>query len=538
VLLDERTTRTARPADSLPRQRVRPGDWLLSRTERDNPHSDIDRYSAGADQAWTAGNTVRPIVHGHDYFRELLTRVRGLRAGDLLLCAAWRADADELLAGPGTELATVLGEAAARGVVVKALVWRSHLGVLQFSQRQNRELSALVEAAGGQSLLDTRVRVGGCHHQKFVVLRHRGRPELDIAFLGGIDLCHGRKDDHAHRGDPQALSMAAEYGPRPPWHDVQIAITGPAVAAVEAVFRERWADATPATRNPFRRIHDTFVGLPPVGDPLPAQLPAPPPGGQHTVQLLRTYPYRRPAYPFAPRGERSVARGYRKAIARARELIYLEDQYLWSSEVAEVFAEALVANPGLRLIAVVPRFPDQSNILTRLPQLLGRARALEVMRAVAGDRVAAYSPENATGTPVFVHAKVCIVDDTWAAVGSDNLNLRSWTYDSELTCAVIDGSGRYARDLRERLGREHLGRSPADRAPIEAADMFDAVARSAARLDDWYANGQVGPRPPGRLRAYEPPGLHPLTRLWATPIYRFICDPDARPRALRRRREF
>ena len=33
---------------------------------------------------------------------------------------------------------------------------------------------------------------------------------------------------------------------------------------------------------------------------------------------------------------------------------------------------------------------------------------------------------------------MCVIDDVWMMVGSDNLNLRSWTHDSELSCAVID----------------------------------------------------------------------------------------------------
>ena len=45
-----------------------------------------------------------------------------------------------------------------------------------------------------------RVRTGGSHHQKFIVLRHPGRPELDRAYVGGIDLCHSRRDDAAHAG--------------------------------------------------------------------------------------------------------------------------------------------------------------------------------------------------------------------------------------------------------------------------------------------------------------------------------------------------
>ena len=53
-----------------------------------------------------------------------------------------------------------------------------------------------------------------------------------------------------------------------------------------------------------------------------------------------------PAYPFAPHGERSVARGYTKAIRRARRLIYLEDQYLWSTEVARAVRRRAARQPG------------------------------------------------------------------------------------------------------------------------------------------------------------------------------------------------
>jgi phosphatidylserine/phosphatidylglycerophosphate/cardiolipin synthase-like enzyme len=79
------------------------------------------------------------------------------------------------------------------------------------------------------------VRPGGSHHQKFVVLRHPDRPKLDVAYVGGIDLSHSRHDDARHAGDPQAQPMAAVYGPRPPFHDIQVAIRGPVVGDVEAI---------------------------------------------------------------------------------------------------------------------------------------------------------------------------------------------------------------------------------------------------------------------------------------------------------------
>ena len=55
-----------------------------------------------------------------------------------------------------------------------------------------------------------------------------------------------------------------------------------------------------------------------------------------------------------------------------------------------------------------------------------------------------FDVENHEGTPVYVHAKVCVIDDIWATVGSDNLNRRSWTHDSELSCAVLDDTGEFA----------------------------------------------------------------------------------------------
>src|SRR6185436_1863550 len=127
------------------------------------------------------------------------------------------------------------------------------------------------------------------------------------------------------------------------------------------------------------------------------------------VQLLRTYPVRRFPYPFAPEGERSVARAYAKALGRARLLVYLEDQFVWSREVAEVFASALDTQPALRLLAIVPRVPDQDDRFSLPPNLWGRSDAVSILREAGGDRVALYSLENELGTPIYVHAKVCIV---------------------------------------------------------------------------------------------------------------------------------
>jgi phosphatidylserine/phosphatidylglycerophosphate/cardiolipin synthase-like enzyme len=520
-------------------------DWFLTAAERGNPATRLDsRHPGGA--AWTTGNQVRPLIHGKAYFAELLRRVGNLGAGDLLLFTDWRGDPDEWLADAGPEVSAAFCAAARRGTDVRGLVWRSHLDRFQFSARENRHLGEEIDAAGGQCLLDMRVRPGGSHHMKLVVLRHPGRPEQDVAFVGGIDLCHSRRDDEAHHGDPQRQPMAAAYGPRPPWHDIQLMISGPAVGDLETVFRERWEDPAPLTRNPLSRLRDLLDHVPDDARRLPPQQPDPPRRGHHAVQVLRTYPCRRRGYAFAPEGERSIARAYLKVLPRARSLIYLEDQYLWSAEVAGVLAGALAANPALHLIAVLPAFPDQDGRLSLPPNLLGRAAALDTLKAAGGDRVAAYSPENQAGTPVYVHAKVCVVDDTWAIVGSDNFNRRSWTHDSELSCAVIDEAGApdapagdepFPRALRIALAREHLG-AAAEGAEDPGPGAFAAFRQAARALDAWHAGGRRGPRPPGQLRGYPQPHLPAWTRAWATLPYRLIYDPDGRPLSWRRAGRF
>jgi len=510
---------------------VPPADWFLTAEQRGNADTVLDeRHPPG--EAWSHGNLVSPLIHGATYFAELAQAVDRLRSGDLLAFADWRGDPDERLTGdPHSEVGRMLCRAAKRGVLVRGLVWRSHWDRLAFSAAENRHLGVEINEAGGSCLLDMRVRTGGSHHQKFVVLRHPGRPEFDVAYVGGIDLCHSRRDDADHHGDPQRQPMAAVYGDRPPWHDIQLSITGPAVADVETVFRERWNDQQALSRSPVRALSDRIRADDRTRAALPAPLPPPPVTGPHSVQLLRTYARRFGGYPFAAKGERSVARGYLKALGRARELIYVEDQYLWSSEVGDRLATALRANPLLHMIAVLPHHPDQDGRLSLPPNIVGRRAALAAIRSAAPHRVAVYGIENHAGTPVYVHAKVCVIDDVWASVGSDNFNRRSWTHDSELTAAVLDtardgdGPAPYARDLRLALAREHLD---GDLESSAAPAMFDAFARSAARLAQWHDEGRAGARPPGRLRPLADPPMPLPTRLWAEPLYRVVYDPDAR----------
>lgn len=99
---------------------------------------------------------------------------------------------------------------------------------------------------------------------------------------------------------------------------MQLEVRGPAIGDLEHTFRERWEDPTPLDhRNPWRRAIRRVVGQRRRPDPLPPERDDPTPCGTHPVQVVRTYPAKRPRYPFAAEGERSIARAYLKAFARA-----------------------------------------------------------------------------------------------------------------------------------------------------------------------------------------------------------------------------
>ena len=337
-------------------------DWLLTKAERANEQTVLDAHYPG-EQAWSGGNHVRPLVHGATYFAELADRIAETRAGDLIYFTDWRGDPDEQLTDdPNSTMEELLSAADVRGVDVRGLIWRSHLDILSFSSAENRQTGEQLQSNGAEVLLDMRVRTGGSHHQKLVVIRYRDRP------------------DRRHRVRRRASTCATPGGTTPGiwatrspsrWRrrtatDRPGTTSRPPSPVRPCTTSRRSSANAGRTRRRSAGIRCTACATGSAGptsrpDPLPEQAapPEPVPGGTHVVQLLRTYPNLRHGrdYPFARGGERSVARGYGKALARARDLVYIEDQYLWSPEVAEAFVDSLRRSPELRVIAVLPHLP-------------------------------------------------------------------------------------------------------------------------------------------------------------------------------------
>jgi phosphatidylserine/phosphatidylglycerophosphate/cardiolipin synthase-like enzyme len=82
-----------------------------------------------------------------------------------------------------------------------------------------------------------------------------------------------------------------------------------------------------------------------------------------------------------------------------------------------------------------------------------------------------------TSAPVYVHAKVGIVDDQWLTLGSANLNDHSLFNDTEMNVVMRDPA--LARETRLRLWAEHLER-PVDDVAGDPADVVDTLWRPVA----------------------------------------------------------
>jgi phosphatidylserine/phosphatidylglycerophosphate/cardiolipin synthase-like enzyme len=526
------------------------GDWFLTAAERGNPQTGIDARHDGV--AWTEGNSVELLVDGTEYFGALHRTLCETSAGDAVLFTGLEGNADtRLLPHDGCEVGTVLADAARRGVTVRGLVWRAH--ALVYHEAENLLFSRVVNDAGGEVLLDQRIRKGGSHHQKLVVVRFGHDPARDVAYVGGMDLARGRRDDPDHDGDPQAADLSeANYGPTPPWHDLQICVEGPAVDDVAFTFRERWEDPARLDHpTPVRALLHLAAKQPTEPGALPPERTAPRAAGACAIQVLRTYPARSTPYPFAPEGERSIARAYVKAFRRASRLIYLEDQYLWSYRAADELCAALRREPELLVVIVIPRYPDPDGRIAGKASALGREEVQRALHEAGGERVAVYDLENRGGTPIYVHSKVCVVDDVWCAVGSDNLNRRSWTHDSEISCAVLDArlderapremgshgdrARVFARDVRLRLACEHAALVAEDTDTIvDPKEWFDQLRLRADALDAWHDHGCVGPRPPGHLRRHAQEHTTPAERVALGWVHAHVLDPDGRPNELAR----
>lgn len=305
--------------------------------------------------------------------------------------------------------------------------------------------------------LDANHPLGACHHQKVVVV------DDSVAFVGGVDLTTGRWDTPAHAPDePRRVEHGRPYAP---FHDVEMAVGGPAAAALGGLARERWRRATGRWLRAPRHRHDAWP------DGLHADI-------EHVaVAIARTDP----AFDGRP-AVREVEALYLDSIAAARRWIYIENQYVTSNTVRDALAARLREPTGPEVVMVLPRacsgWLEESTMGTLRSAFLAALR-----EADRHDRLRVFYPRLTRDDDVCltVHAKVMVIDDALMRVGSSNLSNRSMGLDTECdlaidACGRSDVAGMIAAQ-RARLLAEHLAASPEEvaQAVRETGSLIAAI---------------------------------------------------------------
>lgn len=309
------------------------------------------------------------------------------------------------------------------------------------------------------------------------------------AFLLGSPFVNGYWDDRAHR-PVDARRPMRELGGRP-LHDLSVRVQGSAVCALAGIFSEWWTDV--ADEAPPEPATGTTAQASPAAEYM-------------GVTVTRTSAAK--ILPRHPSGHAEILDSMIEGIGGARELLYVEHQYLSCRPVIRAIREALDREPALEVIALVNQNPDITAYRgwqnARLAESgLGDHPRFGLFalwsQAQQGRRLQL--------NQVFVHSKVLIADDAWATVGSanvDGVSLHSYgdDFESRLGRAVFAGVRNFdvnlelrgvddiATDaiveLRRALWSEHLGGAPAAHAGQSPLGQWRTrAATNVEHLSSW-----------------------------------------------------
>jgi phosphatidylserine/phosphatidylglycerophosphate/cardiolipin synthase-like enzyme len=159
---------------------------------------------------------------------------------------------------------------------------------------------------------------------------------------------------------------------------------------------------------------------------------------------------------------REIENLYVWLIARAKRRIYAESQYFASRRVAEAVARRLGEPDGPEIVIINP--VQAQGWLEPIAMDTARARIFQALKKCdVHNRLRMYHPHTAGGTPIYVHAKVLVIDEEVIRVGSSNFNNRSLRLDTECDVTIEQGgeqdSARIAA-IRDDLIAEHLAIEP------------------------------------------------------------------------------
>ncbi len=331
--------------------------------------------------------------------------------------------------------------------------------------------------------LDGRHPVGAAQHQKVVVV------DEDTAFCGGIDITDDRWDTRSH-DEEQPYRSPPNDKDGGPWHDAAMAVQGPVAKHLSEFAVARWTVAG-GTKMVDAKTNDCWP------DQLKADFE------NVDVAIARTQPEcdDRPAIS-------EIEKLYVDLIASAKHHIYAESQYFASRTIAIAIAKRLKEKDGPEIVIVNPVTAEG----WLEPAVMDSKRAQLIKALIDIDhqnRFRVFHALNGAGSPIYIHAKLMIIDDRIIRVGSSNMNNRSLGFDTECDLALDAGETdngpvrMQIAKVRNDLLAEHLG-TTADRI----TEVFEDTGSLIETIQLCRSTGTT-------LRDYQLPDLSDFEKLVA-----------------------
>jgi len=263
-------------------------------------------------------------------------------------------------------------------------------------------------------------------HQKLCVV------DGNVAFVGGVNLLDDRYDQVHGWSDAPRLDFA-------------VRVRGPIVAPIEQAVRALYHRAM-LGRHFGRELATLARGAEPVARArrLMKRLRMAPPGTGPDVAGLQPV---RAAFVLRDnlRRRRAIERSYIDAIRNARERVDIVSPYFYPGRAfRRVLRQAARRGVHVRLLL-------QGKVDYRIAALAARALYDEML--AEGVHIYEY-------TPAFLHAKVALVDNEWATVGSSNIDPLSLLLNLEANVVVRDAA--FTRSLAEAFDRAVAASSAID----------------------------------------------------------------------------
>lgn len=347
-------------------------------------------------------NQVEIFTTGITFFNRLLTDIE--QAKQSIHIEFYTIYNDQI----GNRLRTLLEQKAAAGVEVRVLYdsWGS-MGVKKSFYDNLRKNGGFASPflMTHSNFLDFRLNYRD--HRKIVVI------DGQIGYVGGFNV-----------GD-QYLGRLKKFGP---WRDTHLRIQGGGVYSLQQCFLRDWnASVKPAER--LTHFKDYFPS---------AALNK----GQTAMQIVSSGP-------DAPL--QAIKLGYLRLINAAQDHIWIQTPYLIPDD-SVIDALRIAAHSGVDVRIMIPSMPDHAFVY-RATQYYARA--------LANEGVTIYSYQVG-----FLHAKTMTIDGKMAAVGSANLDFRSFQLNFEINAFLYD------RQLVDEL--EQIFINDVRDSRVITPEMFDA----------------------------------------------------------------